>query len=303
MSRLRFVVTRTGPEAIVAVLGRADSGTLVPPGAPDVSGPLPTTSVETTRRFHVRNYRPGGFLRRHLPVGDQASDAGQGSQARTVRRRHHPRTRRTDSPHHRRLRQGERYDHTGDPGGRQDHLGDAADLQGGEQALQRGGSDGCSHQDRRVRKGGLRGRRTGRGARLPPAARVQAVRGLRDRRGGVPEQGSPLLGGQVREVLRRVHRLHGRRLLWNQRAGHGRPREGHRRALRHRAGPRHRTSHHDEGLRRDHPAPRPQDGGESQPDHGGRNRDVRWLPRHCGRQDEVRLCRRARFRRPQGRFR
>ena len=72
----------------------------------------------------------------------------------------------------------------------------------------------------------------------------------------------------------------------------GRPRSG-----------RHRPHSHDEGVLRSHAAVRHSDRRQPELHHGGWHRHVRIVPRHGGRQDEVRLRGRRRFRRPPGQLR
>ena len=64
-----------------------------------------------------------------------------------------------------------------------------------------------------------------------------------------------------------------------------------------------RTHSHDEGVLRSHAPVRHPDDRQPELDHGGRHRHVRVVPGHRGRQDEVRLRRWRRFRRPSGQFR
>ena len=89
---------------------------------------------------------------------------------------------------------------------------------------------GHPQPDQRRKEGDLRRRRPGRGADLSAGARVQGERRLCDRRAWIPQQGSHVLDGQVRRLLRRAHRLHGRRIERNQRSGHRRHRARHRKA-------------------------------------------------------------------------
>ena len=66
---------------------------------------------------------------------------------------------------------------------------------------------------------------------------------------------------------------------------------------------RDRSTHHDEVREQGDRAAQDSNPRESQFGHGRRHGDVRRLPRHRGRQDQVRLRRWSRVRRPPGRFR
>ena len=196
------------------------------------------------------------------------------------------------------------HHHAGHPGGGQDHQANAAGVPGRHHAARHGRPDGHSQPHHPGQEGGVRGRRAWAWRPIFPQARGFKESGrLRDRGARVPHQGPGVLGRQVPDVLRRAHPVHRRRLGGHQGPGHRRHQGRAGRAPRHRRSRRHRPAGDDEGLRRGDAAAQDQDHGERQPDHGGRHRDVRRLPREGRRPGEVRLRRRAGLRRPPGRFR
>ena len=196
-----------------------------------------------------------------------------------------------------RFRPRARHHHDGDPGAGQDDAGDARQLQGrrSDRRLRRPAGHAATCQQGRPRGAG--GRWPGRGPGVPAVARLQGGRQPHHRHHRLSQPGSGVLGTELRPLLRQADRLHRRRQLRQARLRHRRTeRSAGERPTR--PGDRDRAAADDERLRRNVPALQRQDHGLAQRHHGRRHRHVRFVPRHGGRRDQVRLRRRARLRRP-----
>ena len=170
---------------------------------------------------YIRDRGARGFLGRHVPARDPPSADGPGGQAGPVRHRHVARARRAHPAHHRRLRPREGHHHAGHPGGRQDD------------------ARRCS------RPAGSAPRSTAWSARWASRARIGHAKKVMCVGGGLgvapvfpqarafKESGAYVIGvlgfrtrdlmfweDKFRRLLRRVHRLHRRRLGGNQGARH-----------------------------------------------------------------------------------
>ena len=252
--------------------------------------------------LHVQDHPPRSILGHHLPLGGERARRRAIRRARALRDAAPARRQRAHSADRRRLRPRARHDHDGDPGARQDHTGDAGSLQGRRRVRRLRGSPraAAAREPRRARGAGRRRARCRAG--LPAAARLQGGRQPRHRHHRLPQQGPGVLGGQVREVLRRADRLHRRRQLRPSRLRHrGAQRRDRARPPRPRRGDRPAAD--DERLRRDHPAV-----GRASTmvslnaimvDGTGMCGSCRVTRRQ---RDQVRLRRRPRLRRPPGRL-
>ena len=185
---------------------------------------------------------PAAVLGHDLPLGRPRSRRREGGPARALRHGPAARRRRAHPADRGGLRPRVGNHHDGRPGRREDHEGDAPGLRRGRHVprLRRAARPPLPRREGGPRR--PRGRRPRRRARLPAAARLQGGRQPDHGDHRLPLEGPRLLGGEVQGVLRRAHRLHGRRLvrppgLRDGRA-QGRPREGEgRRGRRDRAAP------------------------------------------------------------------
>ena len=269
------------------------------PARPDPRGRAALT--KDSKALHVQDHPPRSILGHDLPLGGSSARRRALRRARAFRHAAPPRGRRAHPADGRRLRPRARHDHDGHPGARQDHTGNAGSLQGRRRLrrLRRSAGTAAAREPCRTRGAGRR--RTRRRAGLPAAARVQGSGQPRDRHHRLPQQGPGVLGGQVRQVLRQPDRLYRRRQLRSPRLRH-RGAQGRGGARSSRPGRGHRPAADDERLRRDHATGRGEDDGVAQRDHGRRHRDVRLVPRHRRRRDQVRLRRRPGLRRAPGRL-